>query len=148
MRIISLIFLFTIFSFKSVSDEFNFPKYDESQSDKLCKDQWTKRGVLDERMYNYCMKKGQEGYDKALDIYAEFENMVWINDVLKHSYQQWTKRGNTDYNMFAYEIEQQKEGFLDLEYEIKQGNVTDANVKKCSNKWYPEFRMIVYCLKN
>ena len=148
MRTISLILLFTFFLFNSISAASNFPKYDESQPDKLCKDKWTKRGVLDENMYNYCMGNAQDGYNEAFDIYKEFQTMDWINDVLKHSYEKWTERGNTDYRMFAYEMNLQKEGFLDLEYEIMQGNVTGNEVKKCTNKWYPEFRMIVYCLKN
>jgi len=147
-KIFLTLILIAFFPSSSFSAGFTFPNFDLKHPDKLCKDQWTKRGVLNERMYNYCMNKAEKGYQKALYIYNEFKTEKWIDDVAKHSYDQWTKRGNIDYNMFAYEMNTQKEGFLDLEYEIQQGNFTESEVKKCTNKWYPQFRMIVYCLKN
>ena len=146
VRIIQIL-IFTIFSFNSISAEFNFPKYDENQPDKLCKDKWTKRGVLDETMYKYCMTRNEKGYAKALMIYKEYENTGWINDVKNYSLKYWTKRGNTDYRMFGYEMNKQKEGYLDVEYEFTQGNFSDAEFKKCTKKWYPQFNMIMYCLK-
>ncbi len=149
MKKIFLTLTFIVFfPISSFSTGFSFPNFDVKQPDKLCKDEWTKRGVLDERMYNYCMNQAEEGYKKALNIYNEFKTEEWIDDVVKHSYDQWTKRGNTNYRMFAYRMNLEKEGFLDLEYGIQQGNFTESNIKKCTNKWYPQFRMIVYCLNN
>jgi hypothetical protein len=128
-------------------NKFNFPQYTSNHTEKLCKDKWTKRGVLDERMFKYCSKQAADGYREALEIYKEYENSVWIQDVVNFSLSEWTKGGSTDYNMFGYEMKKNKEGFLDLEYEINQKNVTEAGVRKCSDKWYPSFNMIVYCLK-
>ncbi len=128
-------------------NQFKFPQYVTNHTEKLCKDKWTKRGVLDDRMFKYCSKQATNGYRKALDIYEEYENSVWIQDVVIFSQSEWTKRGITDYNMFGFEMKKQKEGYLNLEYEIIQKNVTEAEVRKCSDKWYPSFNMIVYCLK-
>ena len=98
-------------------------------------------------MFKYCSKQAVEGYRQALEIYEEYENTVWIKDVVNFSLSEWTKKGSTDYNMFGYEMENNKEGLLNLQYEINQKNVTQAEVRKCSEKWYPNFTMIVYCLK-
>ena len=127
--------------------KFNFPQYTSNHTEKLCKDKWTKRGVLDERMFKYCSKRASNGYREALDIYKEYENSVWIQDVVNFSLSEWTKRGITDYNMFGYEMKNHKEGYLNLEYEISQKNVTEAEVRNCSDKWYPSFNMLLYCLK-
>ena len=134
---------------KKTDDEnkFIFPQYVSNHTEELCKENWTKRGVLDERMFDYCSNLAVDGYREALEIYKEYENAVWIQDVVNFSLSEWTKRGITDYNMFGYEMKKHKEGFLNLEYEINQNNVTEAEVRKCSDKWYPSFNMIVYCLK-
>ena len=128
-------------------NKFKFPQYATNHTEKLCKDKWTKRGVLNDRMFEYCSKQASNGYREALDIYKEYENSVWIQDVVNFSLSEWTKRGITDYNMFGYEVKKNKEGYLNLEYEISQKNVTEAEVRKCSDKWYPSFNMLVYCLK-
>ena len=147
MKKIILSFIIIVFSSTQGFGATNFPNYDPSQPDKICKDKWTKRGVLDERMHKYCMTRNKEGYEKALMIYKEYENTDWINDVKNYSLKYWTKRGNTDYRMFGYEMNKQKEGYLDVEYEFTQGNFSDAEFKKCTKKWYPQFNMIMYCLK-
>ena len=128
-------------------NKFKFPQYATNHTEKLCKDKWTKRGVLNDRMFEYCSKQASNGYREALDIYKEYENSVWIQDVVNFSLSEWTKRGITDYNMFGYEVKKHKEGYFNLAYEISQKTVTEAEVRKCSDKWYPSFNMLVYCLK-
>jgi len=143
--ILTFIFFYPINSF---SDQFNFPNFDINHPNFLCKEKWTKRGVLDENMYNYCMTIQEEGYEEASAIYNEYKSQEWIDEVAKFSLEKWTKKGITDYSMFAYALNTQKEGFLDLMYEIEQKSVTRSSIQKCTNEWYPQYSMIVYCLKN
>jgi len=149
MKVIYFIFLLIfLYPINSISEEFKFPNFDFNQPDFLCKEKWTKRGELDDRMYKFCMNQHDEGYTEALVIYNEYKSKEWIDDVAEFSLEKWTKRGNTDYNMFAFQLNKEKEAFLDLQYELKQNSLSQDIANKCKKKWYPQFSMIVYCTKN
>jgi hypothetical protein len=117
----------------------------------FCIEQWTKRGVVDNSMVDYCTKSEQDGYDKIGRTATKYAGLFWLQNVLDRAEQEWTKRGIRQDSMVSYELTQQIEGFLDLQYELNQGRLNDAAGTACLGEWTkngaPNWPMIKYCYK-
>jgi hypothetical protein len=117
----------------------------------FCTEQWTKRGVTDEHMKNYCVGKERDGYAEIQAILGRYKGYFWLGGVLTAAEEKWTKHGIRQDSMVAYELKQQIDAFLDLQYMLQQGrfNVTTGTV--CLNKWTkgasPDWNMTEYCYK-
>ena len=63
----------------------NVPSWESGKSDEHCKSEWTTRGVLDQRMFNYCMRREREAYDSFVALASEYSNQPWIQEAIDHS---------------------------------------------------------------
>jgi hypothetical protein len=128
--------------------------YDEALAREFCSGKWTERGVLDDRMFNYCMGQQVDGHAKALDLYDKYTNIEpvgLIDDVVRFALTKWATRREYQMDMVAYEIEQQGEAFLNIAYEISVGNVDQQKLEGCQVRWLlpnePEWSMVEYCIE-
>ena len=143
--------LISIFFFSSNTFSSSFPSYDMANSDTLCQDDWTERGVLDVDMYDYCMRMQFEGYEDGIYIFGQIlsvdvDGYDWAADVLDYALDDWTDKGIIDYSMVAYTLESEYNDFLNVEYAINENLVNNADLSECMNTWYPAFSMVFYCL--
>lgn len=132
------------------------PPLDMGAAQQHCGDKWTKRGVLDQRMFDYCMKQQREGHQEALDLYARYstgsDRIAELDEIVAHADKKWGsgRRGEYQFDMVAYELEKQIEGYLDVQYLIETGGVPDSTVTACKRKWLkskPEWNMVAYCME-
>ncbi len=119
---------------------------DDSYS-RICKEEWTKRGVLNRSMYNYCMQQEINGYAELKILESKYGKEPWFYDALDYSINEWTKRGDRQDHMVNFEMQQTIEAFKDITYFSEQSNYQSAKMEKCRNKWYPQLHMVVYCYK-
>lgn len=124
-----------------------FPSHESARSDELCKAQWTKRGELDQGMYDYCMERESEGYDEALLLIKRYNQQPWIQAVIDFAIKKWTKTGIRQDSMVHYAIQQMTEGWEDLAYEAKQPQFNPHKYQSCLGKWGIQFDMVMYCYK-
>ena len=125
-----------------------FPAYDAANPQTHCKKEWTKRGILNRDMYDFCMGREKGGYSDAAYLYEQYKNMEWIDLLVNYALEAWTKKGVTQYRMAHYEMDKQIEAFLDIQYDFKTNITTEQDWNKCTSKWsVPDFNMIHYCLE-
>ena len=144
-KILGTVVLTILLSTSAYAESIKFPEYDLSKSQQYCKDAWTKRGTLDQRMYNTCMDVEEIQYATALTIYNEFKSEPLMADIFKLAFKKYNGGGKT--STLKYDLNIQKEGFLDIQYYIKERNLNENEVNKCKDKWYPKLDMVAHCLK-
>ena len=126
--------------------------FDVNLAKSFCEDKWTKRGVLDGNMFNYCMGQQTNGYAEAMYLhekYKSIEPVELIDDVVTFALDKWASHRKYQFNMVAYEIEQQGEAYLNLEYELNTGGISAEIYNLCKDKWLrpnePKWNMVEYC---
>jgi len=124
-----------------------FPTQEGARSEELCKTQWTKRGELDQRMYDYCLERESEGYAEAVLLIKRYNEQPWIQAVVDLAIKKWTKAGIRQDSMVHYAIQQMTEGWEDLAYEAKQPQFNANKYQSCQGKWGIQFDMVMYCYK-
>tara|TARA_B100000575_G_C23054426_1_gene606968 strand:+ start:517 stop:981 length:465 start_codon:yes stop_codon:yes gene_type:complete len=149
--VLFLFIIFISFSYKNIILANNF-FYDLSKVTDTCKEKWTERGELDERMFQYCMKQQDEGYKDAVYLMEnKYQNIPLIDQVLTYAMNKWLTRKEYDYNMVRYEIEEQSEGYLDVKWDLDNGKISDSLFERCKSKWIrtdePLWRMVRYCTR-
>ena len=111
-----------------------------------CQKQWTKRGELDFEMHEYCMDGQIEGYSEALELSVLYGQQPRLEQLIAFAFDKRTDRDMIQYEMIGYTLEKETEGFLDIEYALKNGDVTQEAVEVCKSEWFPQFSMVSYCL--
>lgn len=122
-------------------------------ADKYCKDEWTKMGQLNQRMYDFCMKQEQKGFDQVQLVRKELGTQAWFtNFVDKQCHEHWTKAGVIQFNMVAACFRTEKEGHDEMAYQVTQPSYSSAQAEACFAKWKNDdsgvFGMTAYCYKN
>jgi hypothetical protein len=115
--------------------------------ENICKDQWTKRGILDKHMYDYCVERQQEGYDKFVDLATKYATKPWIQQLVDFSVNQWTKHGNRNDQMVGFQLSKELDAYEDLIYEKHQPGFDPVLLKNCFTKWGIQFSMVNHCIK-
>ena len=114
----------------------------------LCKETWTKRGVLDQDMYDYCMDSQSDSWIDLKYLLNQSKDIPGLNNILQYAINQWYK--NDGWEMVLYEVNQQKEGYLDVEYLMSNGGSEDL-LQNCKEQWLskaePQWDMVIYCLE-
>lgn len=131
----------------------SMPKYafDKPSCEAFCREQWTKRGELDEGMFAYCVRQETAGHANMLQMLKKFGKNPWMTRTFPSAWAKWTKRGSTQYTMVAHELKQEGESFLDYEYERKQPGASASKLDKCEAEWRyrpDQWQMTMYCYKN
>ena len=112
-----------------------------------CQKQWTKRGELDFEMHEYCMDGQIEGYSEALELSVLYGQQPRLEQLIAFAFDKRTDRDMIQYDIIGYTLKEETESFLDIEYALKNGNVTQDAVQLCEDKWFPQFSMVSYCLE-
>lgn len=124
-----------------------FPSKESANSEVFCKNEWTKRGELDQRMYQYCLDREFEGYRDALVLIEKYKNQPWIQDLIDFSVKEWTKRDIRQDSMVRFSLDRNLEGWEDMSYEAKQPDFNQVKANGCFKKWAPQYSMVSYCYK-
>lgn len=131
----------------AVAQQLNIPSLESGNHRAHCAEEWTKRGVLDQGMFNYCMNKESKGYHNLVTLANEYRNMTWIQAAVDYSLKKWTKRGVRQDSMVHYQLNKITEGYEDLVYMSKQPGWDKAKHDSCSRQWGVDFQMVVFCYK-
>lgn len=131
----------------------SYPQKVLTDCDSYCKKEWTKRGELDERMYNYCVQKEKEGYDKMRGLEQKHKSYPWVEKLKNDIITKWSKSGVTQWQMVGYNLEKEIDAYLDIEYGLNNGEFEKDVYNTCYSKWeeaYPPsiWTMTLNCLKN
>lgn len=127
---------------------------DEQFASDFCEKKWTKRGELNQRMYNYCMRQQRNG---VVELNMLLENhgpggtkdeLPNLSEVLDYALERYTNPSNYQMNMVRYSVNTMIEGFLDVQYGYSQGEFNEEQIKACASERAPQWDMIHYCLKN
>ena len=129
------------------------PQFNTAAAEMQCSEKWTKRGVLDANMYNYCMERQSEGYLKANEYVAKYSQVPFLKEIIAAAEDTWLKPHDYQYEMLAYVIEKEGEAFLDVTYDVETGKYSQEQFAVCSDKWFqrsdsPKWSMVRFCLKN
>ena len=149
MNNIKKILLILSLGFSMTTNSASLKSFNEKAAENQCKKDWSTRGELDNRMYEYCMNKQREGYANAKHYLKEYKSVSFLSEIVSYAQKKWLTRKDFQYHMVAYEIKQQSEGFLDVKYDQENGIVDSAVYKRCLNKWMkknePLWIMVKYC---
>lgn len=122
-----------------------FPSMESGKYHIGCEAEWTKKGVLHQDMFNYCMDNKKEGYAEALRIIKKFQNQPWIQEVIDYAVKSWVKKGTRDDQMVAYSLQQEIDGFEELVLASKKPNFNKNLYNACYSQWGVQFSMVWYC---
>jgi hypothetical protein len=127
------------------------PSPESGNYQQLCSEQWTKRGILDVEMFNYCMGNQREGDSTLAHLANEYSGLPWMQQVIDSATEKWTKRGMRDAEMVAYEVSKQIDAYLDIKYASQQNGFQKNILEVCAAKWRsqaPDWEMTLYCYKH
>ncbi|WP_148299336.1 hypothetical protein [Komagataeibacter kakiaceti] len=97
-------------------DRIEMYPYDAAATNQSCAEQWTKRGVLDQEMENYCVNEEREGYARLVETAQKIGGFSWGKPLFDSQTAKWTKRGVVDYNEVNFVLSQDYDAYLDLKY--------------------------------
>nr|WP_067285780.1 hypothetical protein [Marinobacterium profundum] len=83
---------------------------------QICTDDWTKRGVLDTRMYNHCLEQQIEAMRDLEYLIAENNTSRYYTLSLFHCRREWTDHGIVNPRMVRHCLEQEVEAWKDIDY--------------------------------
>lgn len=81
----------------------------------LCDQKWRRRGVLDQEMYNYCMRIKQESYEELVHL-KPLADTDYARSSYPYCFEKWTDRGLSDTRMIAYCLRNEIEAVKDVRY--------------------------------
>jgi hypothetical protein len=112
-----------------------------------CAAEWTKRGVLDQEMFDSCVRDEREGHDRMVRVVAKYDDKPWAQPLLDYVVHEWTKKGIRQDEMVAYDMEREADAYEDLVYETKQPSYDNAKMITCYADSGIQFTMLRYCYK-
>jgi hypothetical protein len=152
LRILKVKFILSVFAFfggmSNAAFAVNIPSLESGNIGAYCSEQWTKRGVLDQSMYQFCMKLEREGYANLKSLSLKYASQKWIQSAVNFSMEKWTKRNVTQFSMVHFSLNQITEGYEDLIYMQKTTGLKKTKFDACHQEWGIQFNMVVYCYKN
>ncbi len=125
-------------------------RYDASNAEAHCRGEWTKRGELNNRMYNHCLGIEKAGHANMLHVLTEYGTQEWMATLFPAIWNAWTKRGVTQYQMVGYNLKNEADKFLDFKYEGKQPSYDRSKMNRCVGQWRGDdsrWSMTMYCYK-
>ncbi len=117
-------------------------------SHQICEKKWTKRGEIDERMYDHCMEGQMEGYHKLKSLHKYADQEFYSKIAYPYCLKNWDKRGIVDTRMLSYCLDQEVEGMQDVVYYRKQYDAEQVNkIADRALSKYGSWKMASYSLK-
>ena len=123
------------------------PSYESGHPSEHCKEKWTRRGILDTGMFNYCMDRQIEGYADLNSLISKYNHQKWIQTAVDHSFKKWTNRSVTQWYMVYHELQKITEAHEDILYEMKQPTWNRRLFEACAQEWGIQFYMVTHCYK-
>ncbi|WP_165726475.1 hypothetical protein [Pseudoalteromonas sp. SA25] len=120
-----------------------------SNSMAICKKEWTKRGQLDNRMYQHCLKGQLSGIDKVDELNKKYsEREFYFLIAYPYCIKKWTTRGVANPRMIAHCLNSEIEGKKDVDYyrDNYERAAIDKIVETALNK-YQSWNMAAYSIK-
>ena len=145
---IKILLSFVILGFSLNLGAQNFPSKESAKSERYCEKEWTKRGVLDREMYQFCLEGEYNGYQEAILLIQKYKSQPWIQQVIDNAIAEWTKAGVRVDSMVHFTISQNIDAWEDLVYESKQPAFDKGKFKRCQKEWGVAFNMVSFCYKN
>jgi TPR repeat protein len=136
------------------STTLTLPPEDKDMQDAYCKKHWTKRDVLDEQMYRYCMTEQDIGYYKLMKLAKANSSAPWIQDVIDHIFKDYTSGGLRNDVMVAFSLGEQLDACDDLVFASKKSTFDKDKYELCNSVYgldsafHLNFTMIKYCYEN
>lgn len=125
-------------------------RFELSQVEAFCREEWTKRGELDRSMFNYCVRRQRDGHVAMLAALKKFGANDWIASLFPTIWNRYTEKGHTNYTMVAFSLEKQGDAFLDYEFARKEASYDGARMSDCEEKWLEHesrWSMTMHCYK-
>ena len=124
------------------------PVFNSNDMVSLCKEKWSKGAVLDQTMFDYCMKQKSDGFQDLIYVLKNSNDIPGLVDILQYAINKWYERDGWD--MVLYEVNVQKDGYLDVRYLMSNGS-SQKLLQNCKGKWLsnaePQWDMVIYCLE-
>ena len=122
---------------------------------QLCTEKWTKRGVLDLGMFNFCLNQLAAADSTLKDFVTKYSSLPWMQAVIDAAAKKWTKRGMRDEGMVAHEVGKQVAAYLDIKYASEHSGFQRDTLAQCYAKWSstdpdwnaPDWTMTWYCYR-
>ena len=114
--------------------------------ESVCTEDWTKRGVLDQGMYNYCIEQQSDAYSDLVSFHGQYSSQDWYSThAFPYCYNEWTKRDVSNAQMIHYCLNEELEGVKDYQYYREQYDA--ATVDQVANQAMATFKswnMVAY----
>ena len=145
--------IITLILFFEFSNAQTYPQEVMKDINSHCKKKWTKRGALDQEMFDYCVTQEKEGYDNLKFLETKYKSFEWLKNLENSIKLYWTKEGIIDWEMVHYSLNNEIEAFLNIEYGLSHGEFKKETYNSCYAMWKESspqsvWSMTEYCLKN
>jgi hypothetical protein len=129
MKQLFILILLVLFPIIVIANDIELKAESEFNKDsqEICYKKWNKRGELDQRMFNHCMKGQQEGYEELKQLHQYSDQGFYSGTSFPYCKKKWTKRGVSDARMMAYCLNQEVEGVKDVMYYREQYGEDNVN---------------------
>jgi hypothetical protein len=62
--------------------EIRLPSMESGNYAAHCSDEWTKRGVLNREMFDYCVQRDRDGYGTLVAETQRYQSFPWLQSVV------------------------------------------------------------------
>jgi len=124
--------------------------FSKENVDTFCREENTKRGELNQSMFNYCVSKETTGHADMLDALKRLSGEPWLQPIFPMMWNEWTKRGITRYSMVAYSLKKEEDSYKTYVYDTEHQAAPSAKFASCEAKWRnhsKRWTMTNYCVK-
>lgn len=142
------IIIFFAFFIPLTTNAITLPNESSGNHNERCKNDHTKRGVLDKEMYEYCMEREHEAYLNFISKANQYKENNWIQSAIDFVIEKNTKRGVRDDSQVNYRLDSITEGFENIKYAMKQQNSNNSKMESCYSHWGIQLDMVYYCYEN
>jgi hypothetical protein len=148
LKIFAYLFFLLHLNVNADKSDLKLPTRESGNHDALCREYWSRRGVLDAKMYSYCMGNEINGYMNFLFLSEKYSNESWIQLAVNFAVNKWTGRDWRQDSMVYRELYLITEGYEDLLYLSQQPKWEKSKYESCLYKWGIQFNNVVRCYKN
>ena len=124
------------------------PSVESGNYSEMCKEEWTKIGVLNKQMFNYCVKLQRDGNAKLAHLLQTYKDFDWLDAALRASIDQWSKSGSRNDSQIAYELNLEITEYRDMQFRKTHAGFDGSKYIKCENQFKPKYQLVAYCYKN
>lgn len=92
-----------------------------NDSHQICVKEWSKRGKVDKRMYQYCLGQQKNKYKELKELDRKYSRKSFYSETAyPYCVGEWEKRGVINTQMLVYCLNEEIEGVRDVNYYGKE----------------------------